>query len=402
MKPKTLFCKPTTWNGRKGYILGNNVVRLTTLTGGGHVAEFQLENPDGSRSVSPLWVPPWKTIDPHQYREKVHKRAYGTITEGKLLSGIVGHNICLDYFGSPSAEEAKLGMSQHGEAPWSKWTKRKISQGRDRTALEMSVRLPAAGLRFSREIELRKNEPVIYFTETVRNERKVDHFFHWTQHITLGPQFLSAEDSSVALPGVRAITYPHGYDEGRALLASGQEFQWPNAPLVEGGDIDLSRPFLRQGLGFVVAVLLDKDNDFAFVAAVNRKLGLLIAYCFKRTDFPWVAVWEENLGIAAAPWKQRTQARGLEFSSTPLPLLRREAILSGRLFDEPTLTSIPALGTKTVKYLALLTPIPDNFGDVRDIRLSDGKLRVYGKSTENPLILRASNTEYFMDFDARN
>src|SRR5262249_38487728 len=155
---------------------------------------------------------------------------------------------------------------------------------------------------------------------------------HWTQHVTLGPQFLSSPNASVSLPGSRSLTYPHGYDEGRALLTSNDEFVWPNAPLAGGGTVDLSRPFSKRGLGFVVATLVDKKKDIGFIAATNPELGLLIGYCFKRVDFPWVAIWEENQGIAAAPWKQRTQARGLEFSSTPLPVLRREAFLSGKLF----------------------------------------------------------------------
>jgi hypothetical protein len=260
-------------------------------------------------------------------------------------------------------------------------------------ALELSVRLPVAGLRFSREIELRKNEPVVYLKETVRNERKADHFFHWTQHITLGPQFLSAEDASVALPGIRALTYPHGYDEGRALLASNKEFEWPNAPLVDGGTADLTRPFVQKGLGFVVAVLLDKSKEVGFIAAINRKLGLLIAYCFKRADFPWVAIWEENLGIEAAPWKQRTQARGLEFSTTPMPVLRREAFFSGRLFDEPTLTCIPALGEKTVRYAALLTPVPSNFGDVRNIEVKANQITISGSARGKEITIASSGLE---------
>jgi len=166
-----LFCKPATWQGRKGYLVGNNVIRLTTLTGGGHIADLHLEDSTGA-SVSPLWVPPWRTIDPQEYREKDHAREYGTITEGKLLSGLVGHNICLDYFGSPSVEEAKQGMSQHGEAPWSKWQKTGISVGQRKVKLGLSVNLPVSGLRFSREIELRKDEPVVYFKEVVRNEKK--------------------------------------------------------------------------------------------------------------------------------------------------------------------------------------------------------------------------------------
>lgn len=391
-----MFCKPNNWNGRKAYVLSNDAVRLTTLTGGGHIAEFVMENPDGSQSVNPLWVPPWKTIEPHQYNEKLHQKDYGTLTEGKLLSGIVGHNICLDYFGSPSVEEAKLGLSQHGEAPWSRWTKSKVSRTQQKIALEMSVELPIAGLQFNRQIELRKDETVVYFKETVHNERKADHFFHWTQHVTLGPRFLSREDSSISLPGTKSITYPHGYDEGRALLASNEKFRWPNAPLAKGGSVDLSRPLLRQGLGFVAATLLDKKRDLGFVAAVNRKLGLLIAYCFKRSDFPWVAIWEENRAIAASPWKKRTQTRGLEFSSTPLPLLRREAFLSGRLFDEPTLACIPARATQTVRYLALLAKVPKDFGNVRDIELDGDQINILGAESNSLVSVHASGLKGFL------
>jgi hypothetical protein len=390
-----LFCKPASWQGRKGYVVANNVIRLTTLTGGGHIADLHLEDSADS-SASPLWVAPWRTIDPHQYREKGHAQEYGTITEGKLLSGLVGHNICLDYFGSPSVEEAKQGLSLHGEAPSSKWQKTGISLSQRRVALSLSVKLPVSGLRFSREIELRKDEPVVYFNEVVRNERNADHFFHWTQHITLGLPFLSPDDAEVAIPGTKGLTYPHGYDEGKALLASNQKFRWPNAPLAKSGTVDLRRPFLRKGLGFVVALLLDKKKELGFVAAVNRKLRLVIAYCFKRSDFPWVAIWEENMGIAAAPWKQRTRARGLEFSTTPLPLLRREAFLAGRLFDEPTMACVPALGKKTVQYVALLTRVPNGFDRIRDIELREKQFLIHGAGKQT-VAVPASGGEKLLD-----
>ena len=391
---KKLFCNRTTWRGRKAYVLGNKVVRLTTLTGGGHIAEFKLDEPP---SVSPLWVPPWRTIEPHHYRQKVHKRNYGTITEGKLLSGLVGHNICLDYFGSPSVEESKRGLSQHGEAPSSKWREKKIFLSSNRVMLELSVKLPVSGLTFSREIELRPGESVAYFREVVRNEKRSDHFFHWAQHVTLGLPFLSPGDSVVSVPGTRAITYPHGYDEGKALLSSNKQFRWPDAPLLGGGKVDLTRPFVSPGLGFVVAVLLNKKMNLGFVAAVNHKIGLLIAYCFKRSDFPWVALWEENLGIAAPPWKQRTRARGLEFSTTPLPLLRREAFLAGRLFGEPTLTCVPALDQKTVRYVAVLGKVPDGFGNVSGIKVVNNQVLIYGNGQNQTVVIKASGIKKMVD-----
>jgi hypothetical protein len=351
---------------------------LITLTGGGHIAEFRFAEDTGFPSLNPLWVPPWPTIEPYTYREKIHASQYGSITEGKLLSGIVGHNICLDYFGSPSPQEAKGGLSQHGEAPNVKWYKNKLRVSNRQVALTLGVRLPMAGLCFEREMEIRRAESVVYLRETVRNERKADHFFNWTQHVTLAPPFLSPGESRVALPGTKSMTFPHGYDEGKALLRPGALFRWPKAPARGGKTVDLTRPFARRGLGFVVSVLIDPKREVGFIAGINARCGLVIAYCFNRQDFPWVAVWEENRAIAAPPWNCRTRARGLEFGTNPIPVPRREAFAMGNLFGVPTLGYVPARAQKTVNYLALLSPVPSGFEMVRDIELARGEVRICG------------------------
>ena len=113
-------CLKTKWNGREAYTLNNDLVQMVTLPGGGHIAEFQFLASTGLPVLSPLWVPPWKSIEPTQYRAEKHSATYGPSNEGKLLSGIAGHNICLDYFGPPSEEEAAQGLSTHGEAPSAK------------------------------------------------------------------------------------------------------------------------------------------------------------------------------------------------------------------------------------------------------------------------------------------
>jgi len=120
MREHLPFCVKDTWHGRRAYRLGNGLVELVTLTGGGHVAAFRFAPGLGLPTLNPLWTPPWKTIDPHQYKPKEHASRYGTISEGKMLSGIAGHNLCLDYFGTPSLQEAEQGLSLHGEAPNSK------------------------------------------------------------------------------------------------------------------------------------------------------------------------------------------------------------------------------------------------------------------------------------------
>jgi hypothetical protein len=396
MKAKrNLFCLATSWHGRNAFCLGNELVRLTTLTGGGHIAEFRFADETGLPTLNPLWVPPWPTIEPYRYRESVHASSYGSLVEGKLLSGIVGHNICLDYFGSPSPEEVKEGLSQHGEAPSAKWHKTRLRLNTWVVALTLRTTLPVAGLTFTREIKFRRGESVVYFQETVQNDRKADHFFHWTQHVTLGPPFLSNRSSFVALPGTKGITFPHGYDEGRALLRSGKVFHWPNAPGRSGEAVDLTRPFARRGLGFVASALLDPGREVGYIAGGNLRERLLIGYCFNRRDFPWVAVWEENCAIKAPPWSARTQARGLEFSTNPIPLPRREAFALGNLFGTSTLSCVPAKGSRTVNYLGFLAQVPSDFKKVHNVQLADSEIRLWGPRGQSVAIsasgLRESN-----------
>jgi hypothetical protein len=317
----------------------------------------------------------YKSVRPSSRRE-VATSQYGPLLEGKLLSGIAGHSLCLDYFGSLTPEEAKQGLSQHGEAPSLLWRKMNQSIADDRVTLTLSVRLPVAGLRFQRQITLRKNRPVIYFRETTRNERRCDHFFHWVQHVTLGPPFISKLNSLIFPPGGPGITFPLGYDEGKSLLVRDREFRWPNGPVRSGTSANLEHVLIRRGQGFVASVLIDPRRDWGFVCALNAKHRLLIGCCFRREDFPWVAIWEENCAISAAPWKKRTEARGLEFGTTPIPSTRRDTFRRGNLHNTETFACIPARGRMTVEYLGFLAHVPATVGHISDIRYSGGEILI--------------------------
>ncbi len=386
---KQLACLKTQWNGREAYTLQNDLVQMVTLPGGGHIAEFQFLASTGLPVLNPLWVPPWKSMEPYQYRAEKDAAVYGPVNEGKLLSGIAGHNICLDYFGPPSEEEAAQGLSTHGEAPSAKWQKTKLHANSQEVSLTLAVRLPVAGLRFSREIRLRRGESVAYFAETVFNEKKADHFFHWTQHVTLSPPFLGNDTSLIAMSATRGRTSPGGYG-GNELLASGRNFHWPFAPGRNGKSIDLTHPFERQGLGFLVSLLLNPRRQVQYVAALNLPNRLLVGYCFRTSDFPWVAIWEENQSRAAAPWNGMAQTRGLEFGSTPSPVTRREAFAVSPLFNTPTFSMVPAKGKTAASYLSFLAQVPEDFGMVRDIQVAKTEILVQGSGRRSSLQLPAT------------
>jgi hypothetical protein len=98
-----------------------------------------------------------------------------------------------------------------------------LKQSSMEARLSLGVRLPAAGLRFRRELRLRRDESVVYVEESLTKERAQDHFFHWTEHVTLGSPLLHPEESAIALSGSRAVTWPHGY-EGASLVRDNQTF----------------------------------------------------------------------------------------------------------------------------------------------------------------------------------
>lgn len=383
MANSTITCERTKWKGRPAVRLANGAIALTTLTGGGAIADLRLSagsagsQEDAGQNV--LWEAPWPSLDPNRYRARAHNRTYGPKFVGKFLASFTGHALCLDYFGAPSGTEVKQGLCLHGEASVNRWKVVRQSQSKTAASVLMEVNLPNAGLKFQRELSMRRDETVVYVTETVFNRRATDHFFHWTEHVTLGPPFLQEAESVVSVPALRATTWPHGY-EGKGLLADSKEFSWPLAPAEDGGMIDISRPFVRRGTGFVAAALLNPERDITFVAALNFRLGLLLGYCFPRKTFPWVAIWEENCARQNSPWNGKTQARGLEFGTTPMPVGKHEAFATGSLFGTPTFQSVPALGKLQINYAIFLARVNSDWREILDMEFGKNAITVTGTS----------------------
>jgi hypothetical protein len=377
--------KKSIWKGRRCVRLTNGQIEIVALTGGGHIAALRFLPGLGLPAENALWEAPWPTMDPDRYRTGQHARRYGPPPAGQFLSSFTGHALCMDYFGGPSEEELRQNLPLHGEAAAQRW---RIESSSGHTGVAMETSLPAAGLTFRRLYRLRKNESVVYIQEEVANRRPGDHYFHWTQHVTLGPPLLQKGESAVFLPGTRGKTWPHGY-EGRSLLADSREFHWPLAPGKNGHKVNLSRPFVRRCKGFVAAVLLDPARELGFVVALNWRLGLFAGYIFRRNDFPWVAVWEENCARSTSPWNGTTQARGMEFGSTPMPVGKRESFFAGPLFDTPTFRCIPAKGTLRAGYLAFLAAAPGSWRRIRDVEIVRDAIVLKGPGPRDALRVRA-------------
>jgi hypothetical protein len=374
-KVRALRGERTTWHGRAAWLLENELVQLTHLTGGGNIVDFHFKC---ENTINPFWVPRWRSMEPFEFEAAQHRKVYGPPEVGKLLCGIAGHTLCLDLFGAPSPEEAGLGRVLHGEAGVSRW-KTSLEKSPTDVKLIASVRLPRTGLSFERRMRLTSGESIVYVRETVKNERQSDHFFQWQQHVTLGAPFLSPADCVVNLPGARGLTHPAGY-EGHELLKSNRKFTWPNAPHFHHGSVDLRRPLTTPGRGFVAGVQIAPDRSHAFVCALNTRLALVIGYCFRREDFPWITLWEENRTRSYSPWKGREQTRGLEFGASPLPLTHSENFRLGDLFGTPTLAHLPAESARSASYAFFLAHVPRETRAIANVAVRNRTLDLIGVS----------------------
>lgn len=329
-----------TYRGRRAVSIENSSLRVTVTQEGGHIAEVM----DKKSGVNPLWAPPWPSIEPSAYEEAKHPE-YGANAESKLLAGIMGHNLCMDFFGGPSPEEAAAGLTVHGEASVAPY---EIAS----SAAEMVVRacFPAAQLRFERQIRL--DGPVVRITETVENLSATDRPIGWTQHVTLGPPFLERGRTQFRASATKSKVF-EGEFGVNAYMKPGAVFDWPYAPRMDGGASDLRVLTAAEASDGFTTHLMDPARDTAYFVAFSPEAKLAFGYIWKAADFPWLGIWEENHSRQSPPWNGQTLTRGMEFGVSPIPETRRQMIERGSLFGVPAYRWIPAKSQVKTAYCIL-------------------------------------------------
>ena len=322
------------------------------LAEGGHIPEV-LHKPTG---VNPLWTPPWQSIEPSTYSLAAHPE-YGADAESKLLAGIMGHNVCIDLFGGPSADEAAAGITVHGDASVAPYSLAVVDGH-----IVASASLRNSRLYFERRISLADDGRSVSIAETVENQSTWDRPIAWTQHVTLGPPFIEPGTTEFRASATRSKSFegdsgPDGY------MQAGAEFDWPMVPLKRGGTADM-RVYrdARASAGFTTH-LMDPKQDKAYFIAWSPTSSVVFGYEWNRSDFPWLGIWEENHSRTNAPWNGQTLTRGMEFGVSPFPEPRRKMIERGNLFGVPAYRWLPARSVARVEYRAFIATadsIPDH------------------------------------------
>ncbi len=329
-----------TYRNRRAASIEDDRLRVTVTVEGGHIAEIL----DKASGMNPLWTPPWPSIEPSSYSLETHPE-YGNDSESKLLAGIMGHNLCLDIFGPPSEAEYEAGITVHGESSVANYDIE--SEGKTMT---LRALLPVAMLDLERRLELAPGG-VLRIHETVTNLMGMDRPLAWTQHVTLGPPFIEPGKSRLFVPARRSMVYPRELGPDQWYIP-GATFEWPHAPIKGGKILDLDTfPDLERSAG-VTCHAVDADREQAYFLAWNPGSRLAFGYAWKRADFPWISLWEENRSRQNPPWNGQAVTRGVEFGASPFAEGRRAMIERGSLFGVPTYRWLGAHESVTVDYVA--------------------------------------------------
>jgi hypothetical protein len=317
----------------------NDQLIVTVSVEGGHIAGI-IEKTSG---VNPLWTPPWPSIEPSSYSPERNPE-YGQGPESKLLAGILGHNLALDIFGPPSAAEHEAGLTVHGEASVVPYT---IES--DGTRLLASAHLPLALLDFEREINLAPHG-VVRIRETVTNLTGMDRPIAWTQHVTLGPPFVEPGITRLSLSAYESMVYPIDLSPEHQRYQPCIVFLWPKVPNKDGTTSDLTIfPAVDRSAGVTCHVV---HREHGFFTAWHPGVQLLFGYVWRREDFPWISLWEENRSRTNPPWNGVTITQGVEFGVSPFAEGRRAMVERCNLLGVPTYRWLEARASVTVEYLA--------------------------------------------------
>jgi hypothetical protein len=367
-----------TLHGRRAFVLENDRMRVSTLPGGGFIGEIRFKSGDPKKSINPMRVPHYQTIDPYSYDIVKHGDLYGTGIQRRLMSGYVGHFLCFPHFAASSPAEFRQDNGQHGEALAVEWKLQKVESPKDEVTLRYSADLPMTQYRVERSITLPANETVAYVQESVENMAPFDRPMQWVQHVTFGPPFLELNK-----------TYADG-SVAKVVLRRGQEAtaeaSWPQLKDSEGRTVDL-RAFSGRGN----TCLMDRSKPRVYFTMYNVDYPVLIGYIFETAPNPWVFDWQENQSVREKPWDGKVIARAICIGDSTVSGLRN-AVERGSILGVPVYSWIEARQRRTQHYAFFLAEIPLGFKGVADLQIKAGNIVIVERETGKLIAIKSARS----------
>lgn len=350
------------------HVLSNGVLDLTVLKTGGALASLTLA--DDPEKLNPMW-------DPMRAAHEAGK---------PVRAGGTGHFLCVDGFGPVSEEERAAGLPGHGEAHRLPWKTESAAKSGNAVTLVQSVNLPVVQENYRRTVKLFDGDNVVEVRASLESLLGFDRPVCWAEHATIGSPFLEPGITVVDMSKNQALTRPYDEDQNpnrRHRLPSAVEFDWPMAPTVEGGSVDLRAAPTVLGSGDHTGHLMTPNGEYAWVTALHPEKRLLLGYIFKTSESPWLQTWESYP-------TEGMLARGLEFGTQTFDLPRREVISEGKRFGTPLFRWLPARSKIESTYLMFLVRTPEGFRGVGDVELREGEIQIKDQLTNQAMTLKTS------------
>jgi hypothetical protein len=359
-----------TFEEQPAYLLSNGALELTILPRGSTFASLVLS--DDAEKLSPLWNP---------------MRMAREAGEKNIFDSALGHFICVDGFGPVSPEEEAAGLPGHGEAHQTPFEVKFYAKDAGATTLTLEARLPLTQERFARTVRMVDGEDVIYVQSELESLLGFDRPVFWAEHATIGSPFLEPGVTVVDMSARRAQTRPYTESEKEGglphRLPSGKEFTWPEAPGLHTRKIDVRVPPAEPNSGDHTTCLMDASRKLVFVTALHPGKRLLLGYLFKPQEYPWTQNWEYYPS-------NKKLARGLEFSTQPYDVPRREVVQLNSMFGTPVYRWLPAKTKIESRFLMFYARTPEGFTKVDDVRLENGKITIEDHKAHKQVTLTAS------------
>jgi hypothetical protein len=361
-----------TFEGQPSVTLSNDKLQMTVMVRGSSIASLIMT--DDAGKLSPYW-------NPARLAREQGRTARDT--------GSLGHFVCVDGFGPVSAEERAAGLPGHGEAHITNFD---VSTGKETggRSLTLTAKLPIVQEVFTRSFRMVDGENVVYVDSQLENLMGFDRPVDWAEHATVAAPFLQPGATTVEVSGSRSQTRPYvqsqaekGQNQTQRRLTSGQDFTWPMAPGLDGKPIDLRAiPEHPHYLDHAVT-LVDPSRTLEWVAAFNSSKRIILGYVFKREEYPWLQHWGDYPGDTQV-------VRGMEFSTQPYDLPRREIMTDGPMFGTPVYRWLPAKSKIESHFLLFYTRVPEGFQHVDDVRLEHGRIVIEDRRAQRQVTLAAS------------
>jgi hypothetical protein len=296
----------------------------------------------------------------------------------------IGHFLCLDGFGSQSPEETAAGIPFHGEA--SRQIFRKVRTDNEAAAqtLHLKAELPLVHETIERSIALAADEPVVRVRTRLTNRLPFDRPVLWAEHGTIGAPFLEPETTAVDMNPVRSMVRPYTGQNARLphRLTGGREFAWPDAP-AGAGTTNLRMAPPSPNSTDHTTHRFDTNQEWAFVTALQPRLGIVVGWLFHPKEFPFLQNWEYYPSNGQF-------ARGLEFATTPFDQPRRLALANGPVLGQVPFRLLPALSTIESEFALFVAKVPSGFLRVASVTYEQGQIRLTDSQARLTVIIPAT------------